>query len=219
MWKSRASNNSSAFPQPASDIIQPDVEDPPPQRQPRTIHNMAPQPQQSAFPEHLPPRPEQTGDSRLCPGARFCWSFSWEAWSLQTNGDYGLLTRRICMWVTLAVRTMTSVLGLVFSLYGGSIGGFVIGTVFTVLGFFFIAYCLAGIGNVQGTRRVLGISMGRWHYDIFLLGSAAIHVALIFIVFFLRSSIGFMITWYGMWLLIFATFWTTTWTPEQQSYV
>lgn len=63
------------------------------------------------------------------------------------------------MWVTLAVRTMTSVLGLVFSLYGGSIGGFVIGTVFTVLGFFFIAYCLAGIGNVQGTRRVLGISM------------------------------------------------------------
>ncbi|KAI0130280.1 hypothetical protein BJ170DRAFT_681734 [Xylariales sp. AK1849] len=150
---------------------------------------MAPQPATSGtrFPESLPPRPEPSWGERSCPGARFCWPFDWAAWSLNTCSDKAALLRRVCMWTTLVVRTMTSIMGLVFRLYGGDIGSF-----------------------------------NRWHFDVFLLGSAAIHVALVFIVFIvfiLKSNAGFFITWYGMWILIFVVYWITTWTPEQQSYV
>jgi hypothetical protein len=67
--------------------------------------------------------------------------------------------RRLCMWVTLLIRTMESILGLVYNLYSGSIGGFIIGILLAVLGFFLIAYCLSGIANAVGYRRVLGINM------------------------------------------------------------
>lgn len=56
------------------------------------------------------------------------------------------------------MRTFNSILALIFRLYGFDIGGLVVGIILAVLGFFFIAYCLAGIGNVQGSRRILGIS-------------------------------------------------------------
>ncbi|KAI1855766.1 hypothetical protein JX265_012211 [Neoarthrinium moseri] len=217
MWKFKLTPPGNT--EPDRDIIPPDVEDPPPQRsQTRTpFHNMASQP--SSFPETLPPRPQKSKDDRLCPGARFCWPFDWSSWSLNTNGDHALLMRRICMWVTLAVRTFTYIMSLILNLYGFHFGAFVIGIVFTVLGFFFIAWCLVGIAEAKGSRRVLGTSVNRWHFDVFLLGSAVIHIGLIFILFFARSATGFLTTWYGMWILIFAAKWITAWTPEEQSNV
>ncbi|KAI0109360.1 hypothetical protein F4776DRAFT_643563 [Hypoxylon sp. NC0597] len=174
----------------------------------------------SAFPQELPPRPEQTTwRERNCPGFRGCWSFSWDAYSLATS-DKAVLARRICMITTLGVRTALSILGVIFKAYSGSIVGMVIGIVLAVLGFLFVAWCLACIGGATGTRKVLGMSVGRWHFDIFLFASGLIHIGILIGFFTGMGNTGFLISWYGMWILIFAVAWITTWAPEQpNSYV
>lgn len=65
------------------------------------------------------------------------------------------------MITTLGVRTALSILGFFFGAYGGSIAGLVFSSIFAVIGFFFVAWCLARIGEAQGTRKVFGISMVR----------------------------------------------------------
>ncbi|KAI1455629.1 hypothetical protein F4805DRAFT_435574 [Annulohypoxylon moriforme] len=127
-----------------------------------------------AFPEELPPRPEQRSwKDRNCPGSRGCWNFNWEAYSLATS-DKVLLARRICMIATLAVRTALSVLGIIFRAYSNAIVGTIIGSILAAIGFIFIAWCLASIGEAKGTRKVLGTSVvsaamprrGRDEFDI-----------------------------------------------------
>ncbi|KAK8076934.1 hypothetical protein PG996_003104 [Apiospora saccharicola] len=143
-----------------NDIIPADVEDPPQQSSPaagsgvRTIHDY---PTSSGT---LPPRPAGQGgvswQQRNCPNARFCWPFDWSSWSLDTGGDAPALMRRLCMWVTLATRTALAVVSLIFLFAGFEIGSFIIQCIFDVLGFFFIAWCLARIGDAVGERRVMG---------------------------------------------------------------
>ncbi|KAI0377300.1 hypothetical protein F5Y04DRAFT_182167 [Hypomontagnella monticulosa] len=177
-------------------------------------------PNNQSFPQDLPPRPQATSwRERNCPGFRGCWSFSWEAYSLAT-GDLAVMTRRICMITTLGIRTALSILGVLFRAYSGSIGGMVIGSILAVLGFLFVAWCLAKIGEAEGTRKVLGTNIGRWHFDFFLLASALIHVGILVGFFTRMGNTGFLVSWYGMWILIFAVAWITTWTPEPpDSYV
>ncbi|KAI1389350.1 uncharacterized protein F4822DRAFT_198182 [Hypoxylon trugodes] len=179
---------------------------------------MAPRPQ--VFPQELPPRPQPTSwRERNCPGFRGCWHFSWEAYSLNTS-DISVLARRICMITILGVRTALSILGLFFRAYSGAIIGMVIGSILAVLGFIFVAWCLARIGEATGTRKVFGIGVGRLQFDIFLLLAALIHIGILTGIFNGMSSLGFLISWYGMWLLIFAVAWITSWTPEEaNSYV
>ncbi|KAI4863433.1 hypothetical protein F4820DRAFT_427071 [Hypoxylon rubiginosum] len=167
-----------------------------------------------SFPEDLPPRPESSWRERNCPGFRGCFDFSWEAYSLYTS-DPLALARRICMITTLGVRTALSILGFFFGAYGGSIAGLVFSSIFAVIGFFFVAWCLARIGEAQGTRKVFGISMGRWHFDIFLFLSALMHVGFLLGYFTGLGRIGLIVSWYGMWILIAAVAWITTWAPEQ----
>ncbi|KAI1079735.1 hypothetical protein F5B20DRAFT_542232 [Whalleya microplaca] len=107
------------------------------------------------FPQDLPPRPEPTWRERNCPGCRTCWHFSWESYSLNT-GDMEVLARRLCMIITLGIRTALSILGVFFRAYSGSVGGMVIGSIIAVIGFLFVAWCLAQIGEAQGKRKVFG---------------------------------------------------------------
>ncbi|KAI1770680.1 hypothetical protein F4818DRAFT_257037 [Hypoxylon cercidicola] len=167
-----------------------------------------------SFPEDLPPRSESTWRERNCPGFRGCFHFSWEAYSLDTS-EPAVLARRICMITTLGVRTALSILGFFFNAYSGSIAGLVVGSILAVIGFFFVAWCLARIGEAQGTRKVFGMSMGRWHFDIFLFLSALIHAGFLLGYFTAMGKMGFFVSWYGMWILIFAVAWITTWTPDE----
>lgn len=61
------------------------------------------------------------------------------------------------MLVILGVRTAISVWDVVWSAIKIQIGWLIINIVFGVVGFIFIAWCLAKIGEVQGYRRVLGV--------------------------------------------------------------
>ncbi|KAK8108459.1 hypothetical protein PG984_014260 [Apiospora sp. TS-2023a] len=179
----------------------------------------------SSFPQELPPRPggnnAGAGGSwkdRNCPNMRTCWAFSWEAYSLNTS-DKAQLCRRICMWAILLVRTAMSVLGIVRDALWGHFVSVVIFSILAVLGFFFIAWCLAQIGEVRGRRRVLGIMVGRWHFDIFLALFGVIHVGILIAAIFPASQVGLSISWLVMWAAIFAVAWIATWPPEQDSQV
>lgn len=155
-----------------NDIIPADVEDPPATRplqstssntsgmpgNVRTIHDYPTSGSANAN-ASLPPRPAGQGVSwgqRNCPNARFCWPFDWSSWTLDTGGDAPALLRRICMWITLATRTALAVFSLIFLFVGFHISSFVINIILDVLGFFFIAWCLARIGDAVGERRVMG---------------------------------------------------------------
>ncbi|KAK6213489.1 hypothetical protein QIS74_09491 [Colletotrichum tabaci] len=155
---------------------------------------------------------------RMCPNMRGCWSFSWEAYSLKT-ADKAVLFRRICMYVILGIRTAMSVIGVVRDIIHARVAGFIIGIILGVIGFFFIAWCLAVIGQAEGRRKVLGVMVGRWHFDVFLLVTAFIHAALLIGSFFGLGSAGGHATWLIMWLLIFLVAWIGTWPAEQESYV
>lgn len=124
------------------------------------------------------------------------------------------------MITTLGVRTALSILGILFRAYSGSIGGMAIGSIFAVFGFLFVAWCLARIGEAQGARRVFGLNVDRWYLDVFLLLSALIHIGILVGFFNGMGNTGFLVSWYGMWVLIFLVAWITTWTPEQpETYV
>lgn len=111
----------------------------------------------SSFPQDLPPRPEgRSWKERNCPGMRTCWHFSWDAYSLKTS-DMAVLLRRICMWIVLALRTFLSILAIIVDAYGGRLVSMIVGIILAVIGFLFIAWCLATIGEAKGRRRVLGI--------------------------------------------------------------
>jgi hypothetical protein len=92
---------------------------------------------------------------RNCPNMRTCWSFSWRAYDLRTSDKKALL-RRIAMCLTLVIRTFLSILGIVRNSYGSVLVSVIVGTILTILNFFFIGWCLAKIGEAEGQRRVFG---------------------------------------------------------------
>lgn len=63
------------------------------------------------------------------------------------------------------------------------------------------------------------IAQGRWHFDVFLLGMAIIHIGIFVGAFFWNSTGGVGGMWLAMWLLIFGAAWVTTWEPEPTSSV
>ncbi|KAK6851494.1 hypothetical protein PG995_011619 [Apiospora arundinis] len=188
----------------------------------------------SAFPQELPPRPGAgaapgygaynagaapaaagggSWKDRNCPNMRTCWAFSWGAYNLATS-DKAQLVRRLCMWAILLARTAMSVWGIVRSALGGHIVSVVIYSILGVLGFFFIAWCLATIGEARGRRKVLGIMVGRMHFDIFLAIFAIIHVGILIGAAF--TALGLGISWLVMWAAIFAVAWIASWPPEPE---
>ncbi|KAF2123091.1 hypothetical protein BDV96DRAFT_681665 [Lophiotrema nucula] len=174
--------------------------------------------QPSTFPTELPPRaqalPSGTLKDRNCPNMRSCWTISYHSYSLRTS-DKAVLARRICMWIILATRTAVSILSIMWGAWGNMIVSVIIGTILALIGFFFIAWCLARIGDAEGSRTVLGCKVGRWHFDIFVLILAILHVGLLIGAFFGVQGGALEGTWLILWLLIFAVAWIATWAPDE----
>ncbi|KAF2428906.1 hypothetical protein EJ08DRAFT_315286 [Tothia fuscella] len=160
-------------------------------------------------------------DNRMCPNARTCWpGITLEAFSpFNCHGDTPKLMRRLCMSGVLAIRTGISILGIFYNAYGHGIGGFIVSIILTVIGFFFVAWCLKEIGNLTGQRKVLGHLFGRWHYDIFLLFNLVVHIALLNGVFFRMPGAAYSSLWIVMWLAMFGAAWIATWPPENDGSV
>ncbi|KAH8678245.1 hypothetical protein BX600DRAFT_431533 [Xylariales sp. PMI_506] len=175
------------------------------------------EPAPSAFPTELPPRPQGGGGGSG--RHRVWWPYSWSEWTLRTHGDKAKLLRRLCMWSTILLRLGTSAIAFIIATYGG-IGGFVIGVILSLAGLFFVTFCLAGIGEATGTRRVMGICFTRRHFDIFLLFCVAIHVFLFLIMLLVPGGrYSFIVIWYLMWILIVVAYWITIQAPEPSGYV
>lgn len=178
---------------------------------------MAPQPPASTFPQDLPPR-EQSWKDRNCPGMTGYFSFRLSSYSLQTS-DKAVLARRVCMLTILLLRTAISVKEVVWAAIRLNIAWLIINIVFGIISFFFVAMALEKIGEAQGRRKVLGILVGRWHFDVFLLVMAIIHAGIFIGLFFGLGGGGGSAGWLALWLLIFIVYWITTWQPEAESNV
>lgn len=95
---------------------------------------------------------------RTCPNYRPCWPFSWESFRLDIEQhDRVLLIRRLSMWATLTARVIFNFLSVRRALFSLSVGDFVFRLIISLIDFFFIAQCLAKIGDAVGRRKVAGM--------------------------------------------------------------
>ncbi|CAI6336196.1 unnamed protein product [Periconia digitata] len=161
-----------------------------------------------------PTSSSQTFQQRTCPNMRSCWNFSYHSFSLRTS-DRRTLYRRISMIVILLTRLALSIISIFFHLWGGELISVIVGSILTVLGFLFVAWCLTVIGEAQGGRKVMGLMIRRGALDIFLWIVAEVHVALLIIGAFFGFGNWMSITWTVMWLVIFGAAWVCTWTPDE----
>jgi uncharacterized membrane protein (UPF0136 family) len=63
------------------------------------------------------------------------------------------------MWITLIARTALSVLSIIRGFVGGLVVWSIVNIILGVLVFFFIAWCLAVIGEAKGRRKALGVTI------------------------------------------------------------
>ena len=108
----------------------------------------------------LPPRPQPASrhagwKDRNCPGMRGFWEFSLSSYSLRTS-DKAVLARRICMIAVLGCRTAISIIGILYNVFTLRLVSLILGVIFAVLGFVFVGWCLAKIGEAEGERVVFG---------------------------------------------------------------
>ena len=155
--------------------------------------------------------------NRLCPNARSCFSLdTFKSFDIfHTYGDRRLLMRRIYMLGILLIRTVTSVWDVVK--FHRSIAGLIVAIILAIVGFFFVAWCLATIGNASGHRKVLGVVMGRLGFDMFLLTMFLLHVGIFFVTVFFNLSIISLVIWIFLWLLLFGAAWVCTWPAEEET--
>lgn len=104
-----------------------------------------------------PPGADSSVRNRYCPNLVAWWSFSWDAYSLAGVDDRIAYARRVCMWTVLVLRTLLGFLGFWRYAQNLDIAMMVMGPILSVVEFFWIAFCLAHIGQSEGKRRVLGI--------------------------------------------------------------
>ena len=109
----------------------------------------------SAFPQNLPPR-EQSWKQRNCPNMRVCWHVSLSSYDPRNCPDKRTLWRRIAMILILFARTAMSVLTVISAVRRFNVLAIIIYAILAVLGFWFVTWCLAIIGDAVGERKVFG---------------------------------------------------------------
>lgn len=102
------------------------------------------------------PRPQdQTVKKRYCPGMRSCFYLNPATFN-PMNRDRADTLRRVCMLVALFCSVGREALSLLLRISSASALDLLAGTLAAMIGFFFMASCLATIGNAEGERLVMG---------------------------------------------------------------
>lgn len=73
-----------------------------------------------------------------------------------STSDSAQKCRQVCMWTILGTRTTMSGLVILLEALAFHMADVIIDSVFAVLGFLFVGYCLAVIGEARGRRKVFG---------------------------------------------------------------
>ncbi|KAF4971601.1 hypothetical protein FZEAL_9802 [Fusarium zealandicum] len=143
---------------------------------------------------------------------RICCSFSWRAHS-PTTSSKTVLFRRISMILNLFFRAFLSIVGIFRHPYGTVLLSVIVGTILTILNFFFIGWCLGKTGEAEGQRRMFGKLVRSLHFDIFLYVCLVIHIIFFVYAFVAWDGLGgagLSGTWLAMWLLVFTVAWIAT---------
>lgn len=102
-----------------------------------------------------PPNSRESVKARYCPGMRSCWNFNLTTFN-PLNRDRADTIRRICMLVALGCHTAFDLLTLFLLTITFNAVGLFVTLIISLIGFFFLAGCLATIGNAEGERIVFG---------------------------------------------------------------
>jgi uncharacterized membrane protein len=145
---------------------------------------------------------------------RTCWPGLTLASFNPFVSDLPLMLRHICMLGILGIRTFNSVL---ITLSHGMGPSIIPSILLGILFFFFIAYSLHLIGEMQGTRRVFRVSWGKWHFDAFLAITFLIHVGFVGGYYVGMPGTVLSALWMTMGLLIFVVSWIAWWEPESEA--
>ncbi|RDI85610.1 Pisatin demethylase [Venturia inaequalis] len=70
------------------------------------------------------------------------------------------------------------------------------------------------IGNMRGERSVFKQSIGRWHFDLFLVLMFLCHAGLLVGVLLKMPSAGSQSMWIVLWLFMYGAAWVATWPAE-----
>ncbi|KAK3939218.1 hypothetical protein QBC46DRAFT_355240 [Diplogelasinospora grovesii] len=118
------------------------------------------------------------------------------------------ICRRLCMWIIMLLRTFMSVLNITSNAFGQRVVSLVLGILLAIISFIYVGWCLAVIGEAQGSRRVCGVNIGRTHLDVMLVIFAISHIAL-FIGAFTPGlgALAFVTIWVILWLLVVLVAW------------
>ncbi|KAF2465202.1 uncharacterized protein BDR25DRAFT_91502 [Lindgomyces ingoldianus] len=150
--------------------------------------------------------------SRQCPNLRTCWPGLSQSFN-PCVPDRPLMLRRSAFLSVLILRLLHSTLytlPFLTSLFA------LPATALNILFFFFVAWNLHLIVEMQGERKVFGIRFGRRSFDAFLWGLVAVHIWMlgwdIFTGYLL--GVGGNTLWTVMLLVIFGVAWVATWDPE-----
>jgi hypothetical protein len=78
-----------------------------------------------------------------------------QSYSLNTS-DHAVLARRVCMIAVLGSRTAISIVGILYNFFTLRLVSVILGSILAVIGFLFVGWCLAKIGEAEGVRLVMG---------------------------------------------------------------
>jgi hypothetical protein len=123
--------------------------------------------------------------------------------------------RRIAFIATLSLRFLHN---LITTWYSSGLGWGLPSTVIGILFFFFMAWNLHLIVNMDGNRMVMGRTYGRRDFDTYLGAFVGLHLLLVIADMGMRGVLG-GVPGYFMWgcvdLAIFGTAWVATWDEDE----
>ncbi|KAF2703410.1 hypothetical protein K504DRAFT_354261, partial [Pleomassaria siparia CBS 279.74] len=154
---------------------------------------------------------------RQCPNLRTCWPGLGATFNPFTSSSRALTLRRTAFVATLSLRLVHNLLTAFFFSSSDLLSWGLPSALLSVLFFFFLAWNLHLVVDMEGSRTVLGRSWTRDAFDAALWGFVVVHVILLGMDFMAWGVLGGM-PGYFIWactdLTIFLTAWVACWDED-----